>query len=203
MPSSPGSSESGQPPPDGRTERSGAEGSQATTVQSPGPPPAGGTTAGEGGRTPTEAQLDAEIARMDDRYKRALADLDNYRKRSAREVERRVRESREALIRDWLEVVDSVERALRMEQDTANPLYQGLRAVLDQMETLLARHGVRRVGEAGEPFDPERHDAVDVRVTDEVPDRTVLQVLRSGFALGDRILRPAQVVVSRRAAPEQ
>jgi molecular chaperone GrpE len=172
-------------------------------VQSPGAPPADGTTQGEGARTPTEAQLDAEIARMDDRYKRALADLDNYRKRSAREVERRVRESREALIRDWLEVVDSVERALRMEQDTANPLYQGLRAVLDQMETLLARHGVRRVGEAGEPFDPERHDAVDVRVTDEVPDRTVLQVLRSGFALGDRILRPAQVVVSRRAAPEQ
>jgi molecular chaperone GrpE len=171
-------------------------------VHSPGAPPADGREEPNGGaREPADAERDAELARLEDRYKRALADLDNYRKRTAREIERRVAESREALLREWLEAVDSVERALRM--DAEGPLAQGLRAVLDQMETLLARHGVRRVGEAGEPFDPERHDAVDVRVTDEVPDRTVLQVLRSGFALGDRILRPAQVVVSRRAAPEQ
>src|SRR3979490_2503028 len=61
--------------------------------------------------------LHAEFAAMEDRYKRALADLDNYRKRSARELERRVGESREAVIRDWLEAVDSVERALRMDPD--------------------------------------------------------------------------------------
>jgi molecular chaperone GrpE len=203
MPSSPESSQPPQDPPDGRAEGHRPDGGPATTVQSPDPRAPGDAGPAEGGRAPGEARPDVEIARLEDRYKRALADLDNYRKRSAREVERRVSESREALSRDWLEAVDSVERALRMERDTANPLYQGLRAVLDQMEAILARHGVQRVGAAGEPFDPERHDAVDVRVTDEAPDRTVLEVVRSGFAMGDRVLRPAQVVVSRRPAPAQ
>jgi molecular chaperone GrpE len=153
--------------------------------------------AGEESPVAVKARRDAEeLARMEDRYKRALADLDNYRKRSARETERRVAESREALLRDWLEAVDSVERALQMAPE--DPLFEGLRAVLDQMETILARQGVERIGEAGERFDPERHDAVGVRPSSEVPDFTVLEVTRSGFALGDRVLRPAQVVVSRR-----
>jgi molecular chaperone GrpE len=146
-----------------------------------------------------EPGLAEELARTEDRYKRAVADLDNYRKRSAREVERRAVELREALIRDWLEVVDSVERALRM--DSSGPHVEGLRAVLEQIEAVLARQGVQRIGQVGERFDPERHEAIDVRVTDEVEDRTVIEVARSGFALGDRVLRPAQVVVSRRPEP--
>jgi molecular chaperone GrpE len=143
----------------------------------------------------------AELARMQDRYKRALADLDNYRKRSTREVERRLAERTEALLRDWLDVVDSVERALRMEHGET-PSFQGLRAVLDQMEAILARHGAVRIGEAGERFDPERHEAIAVRASDEVPDQTVLEVARSGWAVHDRVLRPAQVVVSRREQRE-
>jgi molecular chaperone GrpE len=138
----------------------------------------------------------AELARMEDRYKRALADLDNYRKRSGAEIQRRVDEGRQAMLRDWLEPVDTLERALRFGPD--QPGFDGLRAVLDQMESILARHGVARIGQPGELFDPERHEAVDVRVSDDVPDRAVLHVLRSGFALGDRVLRPAQVIVARR-----
>lgn len=141
------------------------------------------------------AELRGRYEELDDRYRRALADLDNYRKRSARDVERRVAESREMLLRDWLEPLDSVERALRMAPGT--PGAEGLRAVLDQMEAILGRHGVTRIGAVGEPFDPERHDAVGVVATDEVPDRTVVDVARSGFALGDRVLRPAQVIVAR------
>jgi molecular chaperone GrpE len=134
-------------------------------------------------------------AQLEDRYKRALADLDNYRKRSVREVDRRVAESREALVRDWLEAVDAVDRALVMEPE--NPMAEGLRQVLEQMESILARQGVQRVGRSGEPFDPERHEAVGIRETDEVPDRTVLDVARSGYAIGDRVVRPAEVIVSR------
>ena len=107
-------------------------------------------------------------------------------------------ESREAQLREWLEVVDSLERALFMQPE--DPVVQGLRAVLEQMEAVLARQGVTRMGAAGEPFDPERHEAVGVRPTDEVPDRTVVEVARSGYMLGDRVLRPAEVVVGR--APE-
>jgi molecular chaperone GrpE len=132
---------------------------------------------------------------MEGRYKRALADLDNYRKRSAREVERRVAESREAQLREWFEAIDSVDRAIQMTPE--NPAAEGLRAVLEQMEAILARQGAARVGEVGERFDPERHDAVAVVPTTEAPDRTVLEVARSGFSLGDRVLRPAQVIVSR------
>jgi molecular chaperone GrpE len=143
------------------------------------------------------ARLQEAHDQLEDRYKRALADLDNYRKRSAREVDRRVSDRSEALLRDWLEVVDSVERAVRMEQ-TESTLFQGLRAVLEQMESILQRHGVTRLGAVGEPFDPERHEAIGVRESDEVPDRTIVEIARSGFALGDRVLRPAQVTVSRR-----
>jgi molecular chaperone GrpE len=140
-------------------------------------------------------QLSTELERLEDRYKRALADLDNYRKRSAREVERLVQEARASVIGDWLEALDSVERAMRMEPD--GPCFEGLRAVLDQMEAVLAREGVLRIGAAGDRFDPERHEAVAVQPSEQVPDRTILSVERSGFALGDRMIRPAQVVVAR------
>jgi molecular chaperone GrpE len=141
------------------------------------------------------AEESPEIAALEDRLKRALADLDNYRKRSAKEVDRRVVESRERLLRDWLEAVDSIDRALQ--QDPDGPAAAGLRAVREQMESILARQGVTRTGASGEPFDPERHEAVAVREDAEAPDRIVLDVARSGYALGDRVLRPAQVVVSR------
>jgi molecular chaperone GrpE len=143
--------------------------------------------------------LAAELERMEDRFKRAVADLDNFRKRSARELERLVTERGDAILRDWLEVVDGVERALR--QQPEGPLYEGLRAVLEQMDAILEREGVQRIGERGEPFDPSRHEAIQVIETAEAPDRTVVDVARSGYARGDRVLRPAQVVVAR--APEQ
>lgn len=134
----------------------------------------------------------SEEERLDDeRYLRALADLENYRKRSAQEVERRVAERTERLLLDWIEAVDSVDRALEMQPS------DGLRSVLEQMEAILARQGVERVGAAGDRFDPELHEAISVAESDEVPDRTVLDVARSGYRRGERVLRPAQVVVSR------
>jgi molecular chaperone GrpE len=145
-------------------------------------------------------ELAEQLARMEDRYRRGLADLDNLRKRTAREVERRIEESRESLLRDWLEAVDSVERALSMTPE--GPVQEGLLQVLAQMEAILTRHGVQRIGQVGQPFDPELHEAVAVRDDAEAPDRTILQVVRSGYVIGDRVLRPAQVVVSRRPEPE-
>jgi molecular chaperone GrpE len=140
----------------------------------------------------------AELARIEDRYKRALADLDNYRKRSGRELERRTADVKESMLMDWLEAVDSVERAMQMESD--GPCRDGLRAVMGQMDSVLQRQGAQRIGEPGEHFDPERHDAVAVRTSDAAPDQTVLEVQRPGFMLGARVVRPAQVVVAR--APE-
>ena len=153
----------------------------------------------EASRDAPERDLAAELARMEDRYKRALADLDNYRKRSAREAERRISDSADAQLREWLDVVDSIERALLMEPE--HPVVEGLRAVLEQMESILARHGVHRIGTPGERFDPEKHEAIGVQQTDDVPDQAVANVARSGYTRDGRVLRPAQVVVAR-ASPE-
>ena len=187
MPSSPGSSEE---------DRRGQAVEDRAPDQASGAPGDGVSQQDQGGDGGREHELREEIARLDDRYKRALADLDNYRKRSARELEWRMQEARDALLRQWLDAIDSVERAMRM--DSGGPLAEGMRAVLEQMDAILARNGVTRIGAAGERFDPERHEAVGVRETDEVPDQTVIEVARSGFAVGDRVLRPAQVIVARR-----
>ena len=139
----------------------------------------------------------AELAQLEDRYKRARADLENYRKRADREIQRRVTERTESLLREWLEAVDSVERALRV---AAEEVSEGLRAVLEQMDAILARHGVVRIKALpGDQFSPELHEAVGTVVTDEFPDRTIAEVVRSGYMIGGRVLRPAEVIVARRA----
>lgn len=144
---------------------------------------------------PVDGQLAEDLARLEDRYKRTLADLDNYRKRVARETERREVDARAAVIRDWLEVVDSVERAMTM--DPGGACYPGLEALQEQMSTVLAREGAERIGAVGETFDPELHEAVAVQPATDVPDRTIVAVQRSGYVLANRMLRPAQVVVAR------
>jgi molecular chaperone GrpE len=140
---------------------------------------------------PSIEELEARNAELEDRHLRARADLDNYRKRSAAEIDRRVGEARDRLLLDWLEALDSVERALRMDPDA-----DGLRAVLEQMDAILARNGVARIGRPGERFDPERHDAVAVH-DGEGEENVIGDVARSGYMLADRVLRPAQVIVTR------
>ncbi len=170
---------------------------------SPESEPSAGTTsepepeAAATGPASDNEELTAELARMEDSYKRALADLDNYRKRSEREIERRVAQARESVLQEWLHVVDSVERAVRLEPP---PCSEGMRALLQQMDVVLAHEGVERIGASGDRFDPERHEAIAVQPSDDVPDRTIVAVQRSGYAIGDRVIRPAQVVVAR--APE-
>lgn len=145
---------------------------------------------------PQTAELEAEVARLDDRFKRARADLDNYRKRTAKDVDRLVTERTDALIGDWLEVADSVGRALATDGEGA--VGDGLRAVSDQIASTLARQGVERFGAIGDTFDPERHEAVDVRPAADVPDRTVVEVIRPGYVRDGRVLRPALVAVAQR-----
>jgi molecular chaperone GrpE len=152
---------------------------------------------GDGAQEAAAAQ--AEVARLEDRLKRALADLDNFRKRTSRELDRRTAEAADAVVRDWLEVADSIDRAQAARPEGAPDADLG--AVADQIAATLAREGVTRSGERGEAFDPERHDAVDVRLSPDAQDRTIFDVARAGYERGGRVLRPAQVVVARRAVP--
>ena len=140
--------------------------------------------------SPTVAELQARNEQLEDGYKRALADLDNYRKRVARDVQSRLEQGMDAIVLDWLELVDSVDRAARGDGETFRPLQQ-------QIASILAREGIDRVGAEGEPFDPAFHEAVAVQESGELPDRTIVDVTRSGFARGPRVLRPAEVTVAR------
>jgi molecular chaperone GrpE len=140
------------------------------------------------------SDVPAELAAAEERYLRARADLDNYRKRADRELERRVNERTDRVLREWLEVADNVERALAWEGDV--PAQEaGLRAVHEQIEAVLDRQGVRRVGETGEPFDPALHEAVAVVPSSQRETGTIAEVVRPGYSTNDRLLRPAQVVV--------
>src|SRR4051812_49582563 len=115
---------------------------------------------------------DERYAQLEDRYLRALADLDNFRKRSARDTDVRIARATDGLLRDWLEVVDSIERALQLTADERAAA--DLRAVHDQIQAVLDRQGVTRIGVVGEPFDPGLHEAVGVYPTRDVPDRAIV-----------------------------
>jgi molecular chaperone GrpE len=147
-------------------------------------------------QAPAAERDDPEVEQLRDKWLRARADLENYRKRSDREVERRYGDARDRLLLDWLEVVDDVDRALRF----GSVADSALRPVQHQMHAALARHGVERMEAEGAGFDPELHEAVGVRDTDEAPSNTVVEVVRAGYRVGDRVLRPARVIVSRRPA---
>jgi molecular chaperone GrpE len=145
-------------------------------------------------QAPAAERGDAELEQLRDKWLRARADLDNYRKRSDREVELRYADTRDRLLLDWLDVVDDVDRALRSGSVAEAPLRQLRQRMLGLME----RHGVERTEDAGAPFDPEFHEAVGVRETDEEPPGTVVDVVRAGYRIADRVLRPARVIVARR-----
>jgi molecular chaperone GrpE len=127
---------------------------------------------------------------------RALADLDNLRKRFEREVARERAAERALVAAEWLVILDNLERALAHAADDDDPVVQGLRAVRDQAVDLLARLGYPRYDTVGEPFDPARHEAVSA-VESDAPPGTVVAVVRPGYGTAESTLRPASVVVSR------
>jgi molecular chaperone GrpE len=156
-------------------------------------------TGGERSAEELRAELDdirEQLAAAEDRSLRARADLENYRKRSERELERRAREQADELVRAWLEVIDSMERALALEPENPS-LTEALRVFLAQTEAILARQGVTRIGEVGSTFDPQLHEAIAVVPDTRAASGTIAEVARAGYSAGDRVLRPAQVTVAR------
>ena len=128
---------------------------------------------------------------------RALADLDNVRKRSADQVSRVEAETRAAVASEWLPVVDNLDRALA--HSTADPasIIDGIRAVRAQALEVLARLGFPRRDDRGAKFDPARHEAIASRPDPGAEDGSVVEVIRPAYGERDHQLRPAQVVVAR------
>jgi molecular chaperone GrpE len=137
---------------------------------------------------------------LEERWKRALADLDNFRKRAARDADRQRADERARTAAAWLPVLDNLERAVEHADAEPDAVLQGVRAVRDQALDLLARLGFPRQDDEGRPFDPTRHEAVGVVADPGAPEGTVVRVVRPGYGDRENQLRPALVVVAKGSA---
>lgn len=138
------------------------------------------------------------VAVLEDRLRRALADLDNLRKRYARELERQREAEVSRVAGAWLPVLDNLDRALSHADADPSTIIEGVRAVRDQALAVLASLGFSRYDEVGVPFDPARHEVVNVIDDSEAEPGTVVQVLRPGYGTAERQLRPGAVTVAGR-----
>lgn len=134
-----------------------------------------------------------------DRYVRQAAELENFRKRANREKDEGIRFANEALIKDLLPVVDNLERAVAhsREGDNGKPLLEGVELVLKSLFDALAKHGVVPISALGEPFDPEKHEAMAQVESETQKPNTVVEEYHKGYLLRDRLLRPALVSVAK------
>lgn len=135
-----------------------------------------------------------------DLYKRALADVENIRKRSANEKQEVLKFGNFNIVSDLLVILDDFDRALasgKQENTAKEAIIEGVEMIQKQFEDLLfKKYGVEKYGESGEEFNPERHQAVMMEVGD-YKEETVVEVFRSGYALHERVIRPAQVKVGK------
>ena len=148
-------------------------------------------------------ELRRQLAEKQDRLLRAVAEVDNVKRRTQREREEYVRYANEGLVRDLLPILDNLDRALeaaRASQEAAK-VVEGVALIQRELLKVLERVGVTRYSAVGERFDPNRHDAAGRVVSANQPPDTVVAELTAGYTLNGRVLRPAQVVVA--AAPDE
>lgn len=164
-----------------------------------------GKTAAETGREPGSEAAEEGEPDWKEKYLRLYADLENTKRRLARNYEIKTEQEKEKLLRDMLPLADNLERALAHaaaetgRQDGAqrdSPLYQGIELTLKAFRDVMARYGVQPVEAQGEPFDPELHEAVGLLSNPDLPPGTVASVELKGYTFRDRLLRPARVLVT-------
>lgn len=155
------------------------------------------------------AELQAKAAKADetwDRYVRLNADFDNFRKRAARDREDGMRSAQERLLNKLLPVIDNFDMAMvattSAQSTTVESLKAGVQMIQGQLKGVLADSGVEEIDAMGKPFDPNLHEALSQLESADAPEGTVLQQLRKGYKMKDRLLRPASVVVAKKPAAE-
>ena len=153
-------------------------------------------------------QLQSQVDDANSRLLRSQAELDNFRKRSRREMEDQRRYAQFPIVSDLLTVVDNLDRAVQAtgqaETDNQQGLQEGVHLVTDQLKSILERHHCQMIEvREGDVFDPNCHEAVSQQPSEDHPAGSVLFVTQTGYQLHERIVRPAQVVVSTRADDSQ
>lgn len=148
-------------------------------------------------------QLEAERDKLKDQLLRTAADFDNFRKRTRKDLEQAERRGREEVLREMLPVFDNLERAVQAAQGASDVsgIQQGIEMVLKLFEDAAGRLGLERVESVGQRFDPSLHDAFQQIPTDEHPPGTIIAEYQPGYRLGDKLVRPAMVVVAKK--PEE
>ncbi len=145
------------------------------------------------------AAKEQEIAETHDRLLRVSADYENYKKRSAREMEDFRKYANQSLLKEMLTVVDNLELAInsaKEEKNTDKKLIEGLNLTRNEVLRVFEKFNVRPIKARGEIFDPAFHEAVMREETDDYPENTVLSEFQKGYLIHDRLLRPAMVVVA-------
>ena len=150
-----------------------------------------------GTAAPSQApEPEQPVEETDDRLLRLAADFENYKKRAARERQEYVQLANERLIVELIPILDDLERALAAaEEHQEAQLEEGVRLVHRSLAALLERHGVELIETAGK-FDPHVHEALLSRPAEEAESGSVLDVVQKGYKLGDRVVRPARVIVA-------
>lgn len=141
------------------------------------------------------AELEAELAQLRDERLRERAEIENQRRRLARDLEQARKFANERLLGDLLPVLDSLEQGLSAEGDNER-LRTGVELTLKQLLKVVAENGLSTVDPTGQTFDPDSHQAMSMVPANDHPANTVVQVYQKGYRLNDRLLRPAMVVVA-------
>lgn len=144
----------------------------------------------------------AEAAEWQDKYLRKLAEFDNYRKRTRQESEMLGQFIAESIMATLLPIMDDFDRVIAGISDAESPYRKGVEMIRDKLRAFFDARGVSKCECVGQPFDPEQHDALLTRSTRDFPPHTVLEVIRPGYRMGDRVIRHAQVIVSADMAEE-
>ncbi|MEM7046310.1 MAG: nucleotide exchange factor GrpE [Pseudomonadota bacterium] len=140
---------------------------------------------------------------LNDKLLRALAELENTRRRAAREREDALKFSIASFARDLLEVIDNLQRAADSDTEDLSALLEGVQSTSQQLTQTLGKHGIKPVPTKGHKFDPNLHEAMFEVPTDELDDGVIAEVVLMGYTLHDRLLRPASVGVAKKPAPPQ
>ena len=156
----------------------------------------------------TEATIIEKLkTALEESEKRALiavADLENYRKRSAKNAQDQIKYAALPMMNDLLESVDNLNRAIESaaNEESNSGLLEGVKMVSSQILNILTSNNCKAIEAVGQPFDPNLHQAVQMQPSDEFPENTVMMEMRTGYLLHDRVVRPSQVFVSTGAANE-
>jgi molecular chaperone GrpE len=150
------------------------------------------------------AETKAELEKFRDLALRSTADLDNYRKRMSKEREEAIKFANSSFLERLIPVLDNFEFGLQAAQSASSPasILEGMSMVQKQFQDFLSSAGIEVIDATGRQFDPQLHEAISQEENEQVPEGTVVRQLRKGYKLRERLIRPANVVVSKGAPVE-